>query len=201
MIEKLLLVFLILLLAYIFEVSRPIGVKSVSRFSTPEFFGVSVLTKGTIVSKFLGYLYSTGSKLWTEVIECDYLFPARRSSCGFIQHSPILGPVCLSRHQRGAPRHSSVPTERILGKRPPVDYWVEAIGFPGRPLVIQQDYSLAVTVRHVLMMTVHFKPPRGILVSLKQADEVLRKDRNTSNEGEESRLSNSSSVGYKPKIV
>jgi len=107
-----------------------------------------------------------------EVICCDYSDSSEDCVFGFIQHSPILGPACPPKSTEGAPRHSRVPTLRILGKRPLSD-WVGAVGFPDRPLVIQTSSdSFSGEIRHNLMMTT----PR-LLVALKPTEERLRQAR------------------------
>jgi len=157
-----------------------------------SFSGVSVLTKGTFVSKFLGYLYSLGSMHRTEVIECDYLFPPGFVAMGFIQHSPILGPAWPALKGKSAPRHSQpvsfeTTSRSLKDLRDGVEEYLVSVlfatrarpvGFLDRQLVIPARLIQGGTVRHVLMMTVLCIPPLGILVALNQAEEDLRQVRN-----------------------
>jgi hypothetical protein len=142
--------------------------------------GVSDLTKGSFVSKFLGYLYSKGGRKVAGVIECDYSLP---TGCvnevsfhfDFIERNP---------HQRGF-TYSSVPAwEYPFTKKDfPGGGVLGLLAYPAlRELRSKSTdwrprrYTLEGAIRHVLMMTA---PQLGILVSLKQADEALRKGRNT----------------------
>jgi len=177
--------------------SVPIGMFVVISFtfSFPKevsFSRVSVLTKGTIVSKFLGYLYSLGSGKNAEVIECDYSLPKRLVSWSFHFLITPIGPR-KARASRREASHAILDVIFTSDGQPPI--WFEdeperlggGSGNSAQPTWNTkrktrddlQDPSVFVAMRHVLMMTAFNIPPLGILVALNQADEVLRQDRNT----------------------
>jgi hypothetical protein len=171
-------------LAHIPEVVCKVGMDRVCPPGTPASkpslfcptWGVSALTKGAIVSKFLGYLYS---RKGLEVIFCDYTLFSEYLSNGsfhfdffernpgqpgiYILGGPILG---ISFYQEGITWKRVLPSLLILDARDLRSRRGDgAIGWIPRRVL-----------RHNLMMT---NPYQGILVSLKQADEALRKGRNT----------------------
>jgi hypothetical protein len=185
-------------LAHILEISCPVGVFSVTSSGIPATkapsltsVGVSALTKGAIVSKFLGYLYSKGGSKDAEVIECDYSFPERAKGSfhfDFLERALTSWGFSYSPVRSGDYRFTKNDVPRN-------ECWacclILAVRTPDPQPVDWNPQPLSGTMRHVLMMTASSTPSQGILVSLKQADEALRKGRNTSaqiDEGEQSQI-------------
>jgi hypothetical protein len=171
----------------ILEISSPVGVFVIARSGIPSpeaFFlfasaRVSVLTKGTIVSKFLGYLYSLRVRREAEVIEFDYLLPARSWNAVF--HFDFTTTGQQKTLEFGVSDSFvgmfSYPEKSGIGK---LSYPWDLSCYPEWNRVKAADLSEAGAVHRDLMITASStQPSLGILVALKQADEALRQGRNT----------------------
>jgi hypothetical protein len=173
-------------LADILEISSPVGMFSVTSTGVPTPkrpfcypARVSALTKGAIVSKFLGYLYSSRGRREAEVIEFDYLLPARSWNAVF--HFDFTTTGQQKTLEFGVSDSFvgmfSYPEKSGIGK---LSYPWDLSCYPEWNRVKAADLSEAGAVHRDLMITASStQPSLGILVALKQADEVLRQDRNT----------------------
>jgi len=145
-----------------FVIRPPVEPGSESLFGS--LFGVSVLTEGTIIRRFGGYLYSW----WDGVVECDYVVPV-----GFWSEFFHFDFTTTPREEGFGFRSQCENTAR---------YFFVPVPSPNNPdsqvewnRVKDSGQYLSGPLRQCLMTT---KPTEGILVATKPTEEVLRQDRN-----------------------
>jgi hypothetical protein len=186
-------------LANIPEISAKVGMLVEGQPGIPSrvpiFCGVSVLTKGTFVSKFLGYLYSSGSALSEEVawriFSAYYLcvgvihipgVTAEKLQSGRLSDRSMSTRVFRNPHYSSLPREGEWRSTNLYSTRSFSATKVprgSSSTEPGLRRHRTRDIRLELMI---LATRSREYAPQGILVSLKQADEALRKGRNIQHE-------------------